>query len=135
MNFREMQKEMKTLCKTDNWQRLMHLLDEGYKGMFVIMRILSESDGNVSAGDLAREMNVSTARIARALNTLEGKGFIKRESETGDARKVIIKLTAQGESALEERKKKVEKMIEPMFEKLTGEEVVKLFSLLKKLLR
>ncbi len=135
MNFREIQKEMKTLCKTDNWQRLMHLLDEGYKGMFVIMRILSESDGNVSAGDLAREMNVSTARIARALNTLEGKGFIKRESETGDARKVIIKLTAQGESALEERKKKVEKMIEPMLEKLTGEEVVKLFSLLKKLLR
>lgn len=135
MNFREMQKEMKTLCKTDNWQRLMRLFDEGYKGMFVIMRILSESEGNVSAGVLAREMNVSTARIARALNTLEAKGFIKRESETGDARKVIIKLTAQGEKALEQRMREVEKIVEPLFYNLTEEELAKLFSLLKKLLR
>lgn len=135
MNFREMQKEMKTLCKTDNWQRLMRLFDEGYKGMFVIMRILSESEGNVSAGVLAREMNVSTARIARALNTLEAKGFIKRESETSDARKVIIKLTAQGEKALEQRMREVEKIVEPLFYNLTEEELAKLFSLLKKLLR
>lgn len=134
MNTSIVQNEMRFLCQTKNWKKLVNLIDDGYRGMFVMLRILHESDGKVVAGDLAKLMNVSTARIASALNTLEKKNYIKRESEVNDARKVVIVLTEQGVIALEERKKNVQQMIAPMFENLTDTEIITLFSLLKKLL-
>ena len=58
------------------------MIDDEYKGMFVILRILQESDGGTSLpGELAGLMNVSTALIARALITLENKKYKKRESD------------------------------------------------------
>lgn len=134
MNTSIVQNEMRFLCQTKNWKKLVSLIEDGYRGMFVMLRILHESDGKVVAGDLAKLMNVSTARIASALNTLEKKNYIKRESEANDARKVVIVLTEQGVIALEERKKNVQQMIAPMFENLTDTEIITLFSLLKKLL-
>ncbi|MGN1098895.1 MAG: MarR family winged helix-turn-helix transcriptional regulator [Christensenellales bacterium] len=126
--------EMRALCQTRNWKKLLGLIDDGYKGMFVILRILQESETSVVPGELARLMNVSTARIARALNTLERKQFIRREGDKADARKVVIRLTEQGEQALEERKVVVERILEPMIGKLTEQEISTLFSLLKKML-
>lgn len=134
MNTSIVQNEMRFLCQTKNWKKLVSLIEDGYRGMFVMLRILHESDGKVVAGDLAKLMNVSTARIASALNTLEKKNYIKRESEVNDARKVVIVLTEQGVIALEERKRNVQQMISPMFENLTDTEIITLFSLLKKLL-
>lgn len=75
-------------------------------------------------------MNVSTALIARALNTLENKKYKKRESDKTDARKVVIRLTELGGRALEKRKKVVADMLEPMLNNLSDEEKT-LFSLMK----
>lgn len=127
--------EMRALCQTGNWKNLIGLIDDGYKGMFVMLRILQESGGRVVAGELAKRMNVSTARVSRALNTLEKKGYIKRERDGEDARRVVICLTEQGGQALEERKRDVSRMLEPMLANLTEEEISTLFSLLKKLLQ
>lgn len=129
------QDEMKSLCRSKNWRNFIGMIDDGYKGMFVILRILQESETSVVAGDLAKRMNVSTARIARALNTLESKNYIRREGDKADARKVVIRLTESGEQALEERKRVVAETLEPMLSNLTDEEISTLFSLLKKLLR
>ncbi|MGN0819325.1 MAG: MarR family winged helix-turn-helix transcriptional regulator [Christensenellaceae bacterium] len=127
--------EMKSLSQSRNWKNLIGLIDDGYKGMFVILRILQESQTSVVAGELAKRMNVSTARIARALNTLENKKYIRREMDDKDARKVIIRLTELGEQALEERKRIIKNMLEPMLENLTKQEINTFFSLLKKLLQ
>ena len=99
------------------------------------LRILKESEKAVVPGELARRMNVSTARIARALNTLEKKNYIRRESEKNDARKVIVLLTHDGEKALEERKAIVGAMIESLLKNLTEEETRTGFRLLKKILQ
>lgn len=128
------QEQMKKLCKTNNWRNLVGLIDEGYKGMFVILRILQESGASVASGEIARQMGVSTARVASALNTLEGKDYIKREKEKSDGRKVVISLTDKGAEALKERQKRVSEMVEPMLKNLTEEEIAVLFGLLYKLL-
>lgn len=135
MEFSSIQNEMGILCQSQNWRRLIGLIDDGYKGMFVILRILQESSNDIVAGELAKKMNVSTARIASALNSLESKSYIKRESEKNDARKVVIRLTEQGAIALEERKKYISEMVTPMLNNLTENEAATLFSLLKKLLK
>lgn len=135
MDLCAIQNEMSAVCSSPNWRKLVGLIDEGYKGMFVMLRILQESDSDIVAGDLAKKMNVSTARIASALNTLQSKGYIKRESEKNDARKVVIRLTEQGAQALEARKIYISETIAPMLSNLTEEEISTFFVLIKKLLK
>lgn len=135
MGFAEIREDMGEICRSKNWRNLVDFIEDGYKGIFVILRILSESVGEVCAGDLARLTGVSTARVASALNALEKKGYVMRLTQKTDARKVIIKITEQGECALEERKKKVEALIAPMLANLTEEEIITLSYLLKKLLQ
>lgn len=133
MDFKRIKDNMEELCKTKNWRNLVDLIEEGYKGMFVILKIVRENV-KVVAGDLAKKMNVSTARVAYALNTLEKKNYILRTSEASDGRKVVISLTEQGELALKEREELISKMVAPMLRNLSDDETVTLFTLLKKLL-
>lgn len=135
MKFSELQNEMQELCQRKQWRTLIELLDEGYRGIFVILRILQESKTDVFAGDLSKRMNVSTARVASALNVLESKKYVKRESEKSDARKIVVRLTPQGANALEERKRLIEEKTAPLFNNLTDDEFVTMFALLKKFLR
>lgn len=134
MDFYSVQDEIRALCKTSKWKQLVDLIDDGSKGMFLILRILADSDGDVVAGDLAKIMCVSTARIASALNTLEKKGYVRRESEKTDARKVVIRLTDVGKSALDERMAGINQIVAPMFANLTDEEIKTLFYLVNKFL-
>lgn len=129
------QKEMQTLCQTKNWRALVGLIDDGYKGMFVILKILKENSCGVVAGELAKQMNVSTARIATALNCLERKSYIRREREKKDGRKVVIFLTEQGEVALENRKKRIEETVSSMFSNVSEQETIVFFELLNKILK
>lgn len=135
MEYSAIQNQMRALCQTKNWRTLIGIIDDGYRGMYVILRILQEEDAPVAAGELAKRMNVSTARIARALNTLERKAYIVRENDEKDARKVVIRMTAEGERALETRKQILSETLGRMFDRLTDAETVTLFFLLKKLLQ
>ncbi len=135
MDYQTLQNEIKHLFQTENWRKLMGLIDDGSRGMFLILRILNDSDGeDVVAGDLAKCACVSTARIATALNTLEKKGYVTREKSAEDARKVVIHMTDAGREMLRERLEVINSVVVPMFGKLTEEEIETLISLLKKFL-
>lgn len=112
----------------------MGLIDDGSRGMFLILRILNDSEGEVVAGDLAKCACVSTARIATALNTLEKKGYVTREKSAEDARKVVIHMTNEGREVLRERLEVINSVVIPMFEKLTEDEIETMMALLKKFL-
>lgn len=126
---------LKLSCDSDGWHVLLDLLSEGYRGMYFILRILYERKCDVVAGDLAKEMNVSTARVATALNALEGKGLVKREVDKQDARRVIIRITEEGEKAFCTRKNEVVTKLQPMIDKLSEEEIMTMLSLLNKMLK
>ncbi len=134
MDTAKVKSNIKELCMSDGWRSLMNLLGEGYKGMYVIMKIVRDCPAPVVAGTLAKTMRVSTARIAYAVKNLENKGYVKRTSEQSDARKVVIELTDKGISALEEQEKKVTSMIEPLLMRATEEELDAMFGTLKKIL-
>lgn len=128
-------KQITQLTRTSNWHKLIGLLNDGYRGMYVILKILIENGGKYGSGDLAKEMGVSTARVATAINSLEKKGYVCRQSDENDARKVTILITEQGIDAIEQRKKSIETMIAPMLDNLSDEESNELFELLKKFLQ
>lgn len=134
MELNDAKNYMKRLCQTKRWRELVNMIEEGYKGTFVILRIVDESDTPVVAGDLAKYMNVSTARIANALKTLEAKGYIVRTPHESDARKVEVRLTEEGKIALEKREARVMETVAAMTANLTEEENSTFFELLKKML-
>ena len=71
-------------------------VDESQRGTGFVLNYLRESDHEVVAGELARELGVSTARIAALLKTMEKNGLILRQSSAEDARLTMVRITREG---------------------------------------
>ncbi|MDE6565812.1 MAG: MarR family transcriptional regulator, partial [Clostridia bacterium] len=104
-----------------------------YKGKLMILKVLYCSKQENTAGDLAKVLNVSTARIATAINSLESKGFVVRNHSVNDGRKVIIAITESGKQALQDYNNQIKRTIQGLFGKLTDEELDTFINLSKKL--
>lgn len=65
-------------------------------GEMAILYYLNKIQNGASAGDICSYMNVTTGRIASALNSLEKKNYIQRKSHNEDKRKVIVYITESG---------------------------------------
>jgi DNA-binding MarR family transcriptional regulator len=48
--------------------------------------------GNMTAGELARQTGLTTASITGVLDRLEEAGFVRRERDSADRRRVIVRL-------------------------------------------
>jgi DNA-binding MarR family transcriptional regulator len=53
---------------------------------------LLQMHGPMSAGSLARSTGLTTSAITTAIDRLERSGFARREHDTGDRRRVFVKL-------------------------------------------
>jgi DNA-binding MarR family transcriptional regulator len=51
----------------------------------------------LTLSELARKLNLSPATLNETVNSLEERGLVRRTRQTGDARKVDIRATVQGE--------------------------------------
>ena len=51
------------------------------------------SEGGMSAGELAEATGLSSAATTTLLDRLERKGFVQRERDSADRRKVIVEMT------------------------------------------
>ena len=85
---------------------LQKSIDEALQGETYVLHYLNNSDGEVLPGEISNEMNVSSARIAQTLNSMERKGWITRRIDTGDRRKILVGLTPEGITEAEAHLKK-----------------------------
>ena len=83
-------------------------VDGKSRGLQMILVYLSESTGEICAGDLSKEFGVSTARIAVAIRNLLHKGFIETATSATDKRKVVVKITDAGRAEVE---KSIQEMV------------------------
>lgn len=51
--------------------------------------------GHVTAGELAREVGLTTGAVTAMVDRLEAAGLLRRQSDPGDRRKVLIELTPE----------------------------------------
>ena len=87
---------LKQFCKRKPF-RFMNRIKKENEGLnFIIGFLFVRQDKIVYAGDLAMETNVSTARVAAAINKLVRLGYVERKKSKKDARKTEIKLTYKG---------------------------------------
>jgi len=77
--------------------------DLTHGGEMFTLHIIVTFGAPVSPGELSIKCGVSTARIATALKSLEGKGYILRETNTGDRRRTLVTATDLGRDISERR--------------------------------
>jgi DNA-binding MarR family transcriptional regulator len=83
--------------------------------------LLSHTEDGVHPSELQKRMGTSSARVAAILRSLEKKGFITREVDRNDRRRVIVSITAEGKAHVDVEMDEMDAMIREVFLSL-GEE-------------
>ena len=98
--------------------RALEGIDMVQRGICCVLAYLKNSDGEVVAGDLAKELNVSSARISALLKKMEKKRFIIRRNSSGDARKTVVEITPEGIDYIDAETERILSQIELLIEKV-----------------
>ena len=106
---------------------------ETQRGMGFVLVFLDEAEGDVYAGDIARELGVSTARIAALLNRMEKNGLITRETDAHDARKTVVGITQLGRQWTRRTKEQILDKTELLLEKVGREELREFIGISRKI--
>ena len=112
------------LLDSNKFKRIACYFNDFFRGKYAILKKLYESDEVVASGDLARDVGVSTARIAAALNTLEEERLITRVKSDEDGRITIINLTKEGEKSFIEQRNLFIKSVIHFLNKLDKDEIL-----------
>lgn len=133
MNKRDYIKEVFINLKCENFRKVLTTLEDGYKGLFVILKVIRDYQGKIIAGDISSKLGISTARVAVALKTLERKKYIIKHKAKEDARKTIVELTELGKKVLEDRENEILNLMDDLFDKIELEELQQLLNIINKL--
>ena len=103
---------------------LEKIVNDFTKGEIGVLRYLSNNK-EVNSKDLSEFLEVSTARVASILNSLENKKLIIRESDLDDKRKTLVNITDDGVKLTQEMKDEISKRIEYIIKEIGVEEFKK----------
>ena len=97
-----------------------------------VLRHLRER-GESSPSGLRDALGVSTPRVTAILNDLEERGLVTRIASETDHRRVSVRLTAKGRTAIDERLSELRKQIKGLVEQVGEEDAKALVRILRKI--
>ena len=97
-----------------------------------IMFLLSHHHDGVNVKDIAQRLNVTSGAITQIIDELVKKDFVNRTEDLNDRRVIRISLSKKTRTIFHELKNKFLEHLEPLFDKLTDEEVQSLSNLIAK---
>jgi len=77
-------------------RKINRTVQDSLRGEYGVLRYLVYVEDKVSAGNLTEQLRVVPGRMTDILNSLEGKGLIKRCRDERDKRKVHVCITNAG---------------------------------------
>jgi DNA-binding MarR family transcriptional regulator len=86
----------------------------------------------VNVSEINKDMFVTKSAVSQTLNVLEKEGYITREMDRGDRRKITVTLTPQGESALKSAQLQADQMLETVVSRFGEDNTKKLIELFEK---
>lgn len=102
---------------------LYNEIEETQKGIGFALAYLAQADGEVIAGDLARELGVSTARVAALLKAMERNGLATRRASPADARRTVVEITPAGLACAGGMREQCLRKIELLLERVGKEDL------------
>lgn len=70
----------------------------------VLGAVVRGGGAGVQPGQLAGELGMTTSNVAAALRALEGSGYVTRQRDDGDRRRIAVRLTKAGTDAVAEHR-------------------------------
>jgi len=105
--------------KSTNKSKLMGNMNQYSKGENSVLAHLYHHDNEaIVPSDLSKCTHTSTARVATILNSLEEKGFITREIDKCDRRKILVRITDEGVEQAKKSKQQVLGNLAGIFEQM-----------------
>ena len=104
---------------------LSEVLNEFNKGEIGVLSYLAFDNNQASAGMLSDSLQVSSARIASILNSLESKKYIKRKVDDNDRRKTIVVITEKGIDTVVKVKEEIIKKIIYVIKEIGYDDILK----------
>jgi DNA-binding MarR family transcriptional regulator len=87
------------------------------------------SDENTCMGDIREHMFVTKAAVSQMLGSLESKGYVNREIDAGNRRKIVLTLTEKGVEAVRGMEKKFDAFLLKIIQRFGEENTRQLISL------
>lgn len=134
MNYPELASELLSLRASLDHLPFGIELSEMSGGEYFALSLLHANPSPIHPSDLSRAMNVSTARIAALLKHLEEKGWIERNPDKEDERKVSVTLTEKGKTLIAEKRRKILSRLCRILEALGPNDAFEYIRLQKKLI-
>ncbi len=104
------------------------------RGEYSILLYLDKnSKKEVTPGKISEDLNISTARVAASLNSLENKDYLTREIDKDDRRKIIIKMTTSGKEVANKLKEEHLNYLIKIFNCFDKNEITEIMRLTTKL--
>ena len=114
--------------------QLYRLMDSHIGELYILMLLHQQDETHkVYAVDIQDRLSASKASISGMLASLEKKGFIRREIETENRRKIALSLTEDGKRELEAYKEPFNELIVAILEELGYDNSYALIGLLAQL--
>ena len=102
-------------------------------GEFFVLNYLLEHGGEALPGAMSSAMEVSSARTAAVLNSLERKGDILRTPDQSDHRRIQVRLTETGKRRVVAVHESAQEGLKALLIKLGDEDAAEFLRLLKQL--
>jgi DNA-binding MarR family transcriptional regulator len=93
----------------------------------------SDSENNINVSQIQCSLYISKAAVSQILSSLENKGYVVRETDKTNRRKITVTLTATGKKVLEEAKNSAEQNIDKIIARFGEEKMSQLLSLFEEL--
>jgi len=97
---------------------------------FITLISISDNEKK-SMSELCRNVDLKSGSLTTLIDNLVGKGYVKREFDKNDRRKILVQLTTKGKNFTEIIKKSFKDNTLSKIEKLTAKENKNLFEAVK----
>jgi DNA-binding MarR family transcriptional regulator len=126
MSFAEEAEQELIRLMVENRNSAFSKFEKSNQGENIVIKFLYRHGKPTSPKHLAESLNLSSARIAVVLGSLEKKGQIVRNIDPNDRRRINVTLTECGKEAAKREKKQMRDKIVQIFKQM-GEEDTKQF--------
>ncbi|MDL2327312.1 MarR family transcriptional regulator [Ruminococcaceae bacterium OttesenSCG-928-A11] len=89
--------------------------------------------GCLNVAEIASQLCVSRPAVSQILSSLEGKGYIVRQIDPADRRRITVVSTEEGAAALEDSQRRYDDAVDRFLASMTMEELETLIRLMNRL--
>lgn len=135
MDYKQLASELiEYLIMKEQRGRMIHKkLSEVAKGEIAVLIFLLQENKDVNAYEISQHFEVNTSRVAAILNSLCKKGYIIRNVDEQDKRKVKVIITEQGREFCMERYNETVLHLSELLEKLGADDTIEYIRMTKKI--